>query len=387
MNPFEKSNSVEKNIYTLENRLSELQESISTVSLEKSLDSLLKVLSAKPIDKENLFLIQSRVALIFDRLLESWQKDGKSFSDFNKKITSFFASSKKLPDVFTHSRPDQLGKRQPSLFESILETLKRFEALERFELVFEKSCKGMIVGGSLSYGPYFNVRAQRNLIAGSDIDTILVIDENENARNWDRFIQSPDFSHQEKQEFIDRKDIFLKTLLPRDKADILSQKFHMKGTRFEISAHFFTHAAMNRLLLNNTNIAIINVDNIFTLKDYRSERFPYKTCLQKNFEGIPYIYDVPEQRTVEKGVISELPEYIINDHKLHPGVYQNLVLPSFFIFHDRDGELTENVSSFKKKIIGHIARNYPEKNIQAAMLESHVRSDVFSETLRSTEID
>jgi hypothetical protein len=366
--------------HAIADQIDNLRESLGFIPLENILEQLLDVFSNQPINAEQLPFLQSKVALLFECLMENWQKNGKVISDLKNKISDFFASKNTLPEFFRQTRPKQLKKRQPDILESVLETLKRFEIMERLETVFEKPCHGMIIGGSLSYGPFYNIRSRKDDSGSSDIDAIFVLAPNSNDKDWEGFLNCPYFSESDKQKFIARKNIFLKSLLPKGEAVILSQKFHLKGTDYEISLHLFTDESFNSLLDANITKEVESDDKVVTMKDYKSEPFPHAVCPQTNFDGATYNYVVPEQRNTDKGVITELPAYIIDKHRFHPGVYQNIILPNFSIFHDRDGKITDKLSKFKKGVEDYI-RNSSGKNPEITILKTHPRTLLFPETL------
>ncbi len=366
------------------NQLETLKTNLPTSSLEKTLKKMFDILSEHAVDAEATPFIQAHIASVFENLLENWQKQGKKVLDLKKGIEIFFESEKETPAFLKRIRASSSQKRQPDLIESIFATLERFEMMERLEPVFEGPCTGMIVGGSLAYGPFYNVRSGQDDGDSSDIDVLFVLDQHATDKDWDDLLYCPHFATSAKQDFIARKDIFLQVLLPKGEADILSQKFHVQGTDIEISAHFFTDKALDDLLIKNLQREIRGSDKIVAMKDYKSELFPHATCLQINFDGVTYPYVVPEQKSVMNGIIAELPAYIVRDRAFYPGIYQNLILPSFFIFHDRDGSLTDNISMFKEAIKNHIRNTYGSENVETRLLRSHLRHELFPGTLKDT---
>jgi len=50
------------------------------------------------------------------------------------------------------------GKRQPSFIESVIPTLERFRVMERLPEVFGIGIDLIIIGGSMSYIPFFGIR-------------------------------------------------------------------------------------------------------------------------------------------------------------------------------------------------------------------------------------
>lgn len=381
-NKYERKLNFENIIEKISLQINSLIENLEINSLEDTFEKLFKIFSFYTSNDKELPLLQSKVADLLNCLMENWQKNGKNISDLKKEIITFFEKKDNIPIFFKNTRSEKLGKRQPDIIESIYSTLERFEMMEALELVFKKSCKGIIIGGSLSYGPFYNIRANKDNSGSSDIDAIFVLDQNSTDDDWKEFLHCPFFSEQDKKNFMSRKNIFFKSLLPENKATILSQKFHLEGTDYDISIHFFTDEALNKTLISNIEEEVQGNNKVVILKDYKSKPFSHTICPQTNFDGTPYYYTVPEQKNTNEGVITELPAYIINDHKFHPGIYQNLILPTFFIFHDRNGEITDKISKFKKIIKDHIQNTYGKNNVEERLLKSHIRNKIFPLTLK-----
>lgn len=98
----------------------------------------------------------------------------------------------------------------PNFSESLLATLERFQVLEETEEVFLNIVDGIIVGGSLAYGPFYNVRAGEDKTVSSDIDMIMIIgDDFLDEKAWSAFENYKIFSETEKASFKKRRDVFL----------------------------------------------------------------------------------------------------------------------------------------------------------------------------------
>lgn len=345
---------------------------------KESLNELIETLNTPKIDEKDIPLLQSKIAFILENIIELWLKEGKEIAELKEEMDKFFNSKSDLPIIFKHTRNTDLDKRQPDLLESIKATMDRFEMMTEIEKVFEKKCKSMIVGGSISYGPFYNVRAERDGKESSDIDAIFILDEQTENIDWNDFLNCPFFSEEEKIQFIKRLQIFLKTLCPTNKADILSQKFHIQNSDYAISIHFLTEKGLDLI----TNPDMNADDGVKIIKDYKFKPFVHKESLQKNFEGQSFVFPISEQKKVEGGLVTELPAYIIKDGKYYPGIYQNVILPSFFIFYDKDGSTTEKIYNFKEKIKDHIKTEYGEDNVEERIISSHTRNTIFPPTLK-----
>ena len=126
MNIYEEMPIFENSKETINDQIDNLRENIGGNSLEETLGGLLEIFSNNSVETKQTSLVQSRVASLLDYLMEDWQKNGKSISDLKKEVSSFFESKDNLPDFFKDVRPEQLEKKQPSVIDSIQETLERF---------------------------------------------------------------------------------------------------------------------------------------------------------------------------------------------------------------------------------------------------------------------
>jgi len=215
----------------------------------------------------------------------------------------------------------KLYKRQPGLVETIEGTLIRLDKLETIGSIFKNHVKGIIVGGSMSYGPFYNIREKLDSTGSSDIDLIFIIDENQLNQDWS-FIKEIDFLKKEDKDiFLKRKNKFL-SFYKNGTADILSKKFNLKDFDFEISIHFFPEnifsSMVNENLLRDLSL---NKDNVCLLRDYKDNLFPYKRCCQKSFSDKTYEFIVPPEEIVDDGNITTLPGYMSSTHFLGQFVY------------------------------------------------------------------
>ncbi len=274
-----------------------------------------------------------------------------------------------------------MNKRQPNLVESLTATLDRFEILEQLEQIFIKPCKSMIVGGSLAYGSFYNTRENRDTLVGSDIDIIAIIESDADESAWVAFEISNIFNEDEKNEFLVRKKIYLSDLSPSNKADILSQKFRIAGKNFDVSMHFFTLESFEALFPQDINNETAKHDYVKNVRDYKYEAFTHKACKQVGFKGGVIDVEVPLQEKVDHGVITILPAYIIKEGEYYPGIYQNLILPTFGIYFDKDDITTDVVMKFKENVKSYADNQDGLISFESLLLRSHTRCELFPPAL------
>jgi len=140
-------------------------------------------------------------------------------------------------DIDVQSNGDS-AKRHPKLVESIEATLVRFSKLEELKKSFGGRIEGIILGGSMSYGPFYNVRENLDRTGGSDIDLILVASLEQLSKFWDFIEEIKFFSESDKEMFLRRQKHFLQ-LYDQKIADIFSKKFSSTDLDLEISMHIF----------------------------------------------------------------------------------------------------------------------------------------------------
>ena len=275
-----------------------------------------------------------------------------------------------------------LYKRQPGLVETIEGTLIRLDKLEKIESVFKNHVNGIIVGGSMSYGPFYNIRENLDSTGSSDIDLIMIIDENKLSEDWG-FLNEIDFLNKEDKDiFLKRKDKFL-SFYKNGTANILSKKFNLKDFDFEISIHFFPENIfsnmVNERLLRDLSL---NEDHVCLLRDYKDNHFSHKQCCQKSFSGKTYEFIVPTEEIVDDGNITTLPGYIISNQEFYPGIYQNLISPMFSVYLDND-VINNKINLFKQIILDRLLKE-KETNKEDNFQSSHVRQDYFSPSLTNS---
>ena len=285
-----------------------------------------------------------------------------------------------LPSFLKTQNGVSLGKRKPSFVESVDATMERFYKIEDLKNLLRDLADGIIIGGSMSYGPFFNIRKALDETGSADVDLIVILPEDKlDVSWWKKFQESDLFDDTARRVFFDRMNVF-GALLQGGEVDIFSQKFHVRNTDFDISIHFFPPRVFDSMVGKQfQNDLLSDQDTIVVLNDFKAKEFPHAVCAQQNFLGEQYAFDVPAQRSVDGGVITELPSYIIQNHHFYPGIYQNLISPCFSVCYDRGGTM-DRVTKFKS-IMGKRAEQEKGACPEAQLLKSHIRHKIFSPEL------
>lgn len=331
--------------------------------------------------------IKGNFAIFLEKVVEQYYKDPvNDLKDFKKELSKILAKNKKII-LSSYTEEIKYNKRQPSFIESVEATIERLEMLEKIQNIFKNFSNTIIVGGSLIYGPFYNVRDNKDTGESSDIDILVIVDEQMiNDEAWGTLPASKLFDDKEVNTLMERRKIFT-DLYKKGDADIFSQKIKPKNRDYDVSIHFFTPKIFDRMI-GDVFVEDINSqeNKIVTLKDYKTKKYPRKTCMQPNFKGQPYAFNVPKQKKTELGVIASLPSYIISDGEYHPGIYQNLMLPHFPVYYDKDNKNFIKVDNYKRTLINYLRQkkgniNTPD-DIANCFIEAHARKLILSPELK-----
>ncbi|MBI5456582.1 hypothetical protein HY969_02480 [Candidatus Kaiserbacteria bacterium] len=269
---------------------------------------------------------------------------GKNAAQYREMITEILERTG-LPE--TIDSQDQLVTlphgRQPGLAESINATLERYEFIENLSVAFGNRVKCIVVGGSMSYGPFFNVRSGDD---ASDIDVVMVVDDSFLDREpWNSLVNDRMLRPSDKHEFLARMEDF-RSLLEKGQAEVLSQRFWDSREHFNMSAHFFTPEAFGRVYGDDLYEVMRKTSDIDAyVADYRSSAFARDKCAFYGFGGDINSNDVIQTR-VENGCITQMPSYRIINGRYYPGLYQCLLLPEPLLVHAKDEATAQVMRQF-----------------------------------------
>lgn len=362
-----------------------LDKSIADIDVqnwEDDFSNLLNVANLENLQDYHKVLVKAWLAEYLENVYNYYILQNIDIKQFGERLRDIVNTAEpNLPDFLKNNTGEELGKRKPSFVESIDGTIERYYKIEELKAILDGLADSVIVGGSMSYGPFFNVRKSLDKTGSSDIDAIITLDEDKlNSSMWDKLRNSDIFDEDEKNVFLDRIDKF-REMYKNGEVDVLSQKFHASNTDFDISIHFFTPKVFDRLIGEEFKENLqANENKIPILRDYKAKEFPYEILEPQNFIEDKYVYNVPLQQKVDGGVVTELPAYIINDNHFHPGIYQNLVSPRFAVSYDKSGDVTKQVEDFHSEMDKRLKAEWGD-NPEAKLLKSHIRNKIFSPIL------
>jgi len=296
--------------------------------------------------------------------------------NFDRRLKEIINSTF-LPKFLTCPGPVICGKRQPSFAECIVPTLERYQVMEHFTEVFSSGVDAIIVGGSMSYIPFFGIRENPKDRDFSDIDTLIVINDNFFKKSfWQKFIGNDLFPAEEKNKFLRRIKIFQKLFRQND-VDVFSQRFSIIGKPFTVSNHFVTRSVFSRMVYTDLKKSLrTRNDQQYIMRDFRMGPFKHPCHARHTFDGerLESVIDGHEIKSI--GFVSNMPGYIISNGKFYPGVYHTVISPAFLVFYDLTGEVTKLVKKFEH-ILYQEVKNTRKYSPSATYAKAHNRYDIF----------
>jgi hypothetical protein len=195
-------------------------------------------------------ILKALLAKYLEKTYNIYRENNKNADDFGEVLEGLIRNEKfTMPKFLTISKYDSLDRRQPSFQESTKETVERLRKIENLAEYLKGDVEGVIIGGSMSYGLFYNIRGGLDATGSSDIDIIAILKEKEfEKEDYLNDVKNIDFfTNEEKMKFLKRKQVFSK-LKENGTADIFTQKFHVMDKNFNISIHFFPKNAFNDMI-------------------------------------------------------------------------------------------------------------------------------------------
>jgi len=322
---------------------------------------------------------------------------------------------------FTEYNPPSPQRRRPTPYEAALETCRRLRDLHTLQTLIRDDLRcAAILGGSISYGRFINVRGASwgrgqetkarqapetsevavasapgradELLDGSDTDLVLVLNEYADLnRLGDRLASLTGAATAEVDElrvriqtfptltFDDHRMFSHKLPLWNEQSDPLLDKLGLEG-KYILSLHIFSRSDFDHLLLHDLPaLEFAHEGAVRTLSDYRPDPANNRADQQRDFAGSDLWMERPFD-PVEHGFQARTAVCVINEGRYHPGMYQNLILPRFDLrWDDLSTPVSRQLEAFRWKIVERLRREkaqWPYERLRLSL--SHTRSEVFA---------
>ncbi len=292
---------------------------------------------------------------------------------------------------FTEYHPLGEGRRRPKPFESSIETSRRLIDLNHVRDALSSLPTGGILGGSLSYGRFFNV-AGAITAKPSDTDLLLVIPDYNTLNQIPIALRSAEGvdleSLEQLAERVDRFHKIRQSLHPcilshklkfwEDRDPHLDQ-YGLSG-QYVLSIHAFSRSDFEYLILKDQPVLKADASGPFVrdLNDYRDSE-PTRRDNLRAYSGLDYSMELDFTKA-ELGYMNRVRVCRIEDERYCPGLHQNIILPQFEIrWQSHSSRLYLPLLGFRWKMLERLSeeRRLRPFEIQNLAL-SHTRYAVFS---------
>ncbi len=264
------------------------------------------------------------------------------------------------------------GKRIPGLAECCRATLIRLEALQDLSDQLG-NIEGMIVGGSVSYGRFYNIRDSQE--DSSDIDVILVAN---NEREIEPLVRAS-FLDAENRKLFRKRLKELRSPDSEEPSQVLSQRFYYKDRGFTISFHCFEWGCLKRVIDNLCLDLSRQEDASFLIEDCRSDAFKEGFFTHYNFNGQGTV-SAFENRKERNSYRAHIPIYMIRNGEFYSSMYFNVILPERWVLLDRRGKVSDLLESFRASLVQRL--NWErEQDPQKMIIKSHIRYPLFRNSI------
>lgn len=308
--------------------------------------------------------------------LASYQKPLEKRKEFEKELISIF-SGKDLPDMLKTSGPVICGKKQPSFLQSLKPTLARFEIIEGLSKAFNGAVDSIIIGGSMSYVPFFGIREDADNKDFSDIDAIFIVNERIFGKEFQKdFLKDGFFPIGERENFLSRLSVY-RRLADENRAEVLSQRFSIVDQSFTISIHFMSYPSLKKILLTNlTNPLTDRTNTRHTLHDFKVDLFELPCYAQHSFDRSRFESEISCKKFGPNEYISEVPTSVFFNGKFYPGVFQTVVYPALRVFYSKDKKVPELVNDFRTALYKEVQISKKD-NPRSSYAKAHNRYEIF----------
>jgi hypothetical protein len=258
---------------------------------------------------------------------------------------------------------------------------------------------GAILGGSVSYGRFYNVKGSAPEFGSksSDADLLLVVTEYDQLSSVVERLASIPGLEPSSLESLRQRQAQFPEIRARYAQCILSHKlkFWMKrsdpvlsGTNvpadYNLSLHVFGLAEFDYMTLRNVSVlqpseGTSSIDRI--LRDYRDTSPPGDQSYDnRSFSGMAMGTNPLDPVEVDGGYIAQVKVCSIQDDRYCPGLHQNLILPQFERrWESEHVRLYLRMLTFRWKILERLRTERTMRPFEEQKLSlSHVRYFVFS---------
>jgi len=331
-------------------------------------------------------------------LLELWSSTDKLEGPVEERFRTLYFDHRLAAYPEYKFPPDGGTRRRPRPFEAAVETCRRLIDLNYVRHAVADMQSGAVLGGSVSYGRFYNVTGAADEFGSksSDTDLLLVLPEYEQLNAVaDRLSSIRGIDSESLALFRRRIAAFSKIRSDLSNC-IFSHKLKFWSSEndllsrakilgnYNLSLHVFSLTDFDYMTLKD--IPILETPNESPefdrrLQDYRdSAPGGGRAYDSRSFAGIPLGTHPLDPTKVDLGFLANVQVCLIKEDRYCPGLHQNLVLPQFEKrWETEEVRLYLRMLTFRWKILERLHTEKTKRPFEEQSLSlSHVRYFVFS---------
>ncbi len=339
-----------------------------------------------------------------DDLLELWSGADRLNGPANGRFERLYFDERldRLQPYAWPSSPP--SRRRPRPFEAAVETCRRLSDINRIRAKLSDLSTAAVLGGSVSYGRFYNVKgaAERYDSKSSDADLLLVVKDYDQLNDVGSRLATLEGVDQGGAELLCTRLHDFAGIRQDYPRAIFSHKLRMWTTcadsfltgknipsEYNISLHVFSRDDFDFMTLKDAPIIESHgPEHEFERKiyDYRDTETPKtKAYDNRSFSGIPLGTNPLNSVPAIGGFVSTVCVCMIKQDRYCPGLHQNLILPQFEKRWESDTvRLYLRMLSFRWKILERLRLERTTRPFEEQTLSlSHVRYFVFSPHITS----
>jgi len=341
-------------------------------------------------DEENQFV---------DDLLELWSSIDHLTGSKESRFRTLYLDSR-LDSYPEYKFPPELNRRRrPRPFEAAVETCRRLLGVNGIRQALSSLQTGAILGGSVSYGRFYNVTGAAPEFGSksSDADLLLVLtDYDQLASVVDRLASIPGLERSS-LDLLRQRVAKFPGIREQNVPCILSHKLSfwgndsdpvLSGTKipgdYSLSLHVFSLSDFDYMTLRDCAVLQPSEDGGSfdrTIRDYRDTSPPGGRAYDnRSFSGIALGTNSLDPVQVDLGYVAQVKVCLIQSDRYCPGLHQNLILPQFERrWESEQVRLYLRMLTFRWKILERLRTEKTMRPFEEQKLSlSHVRYFVFS---------
>jgi hypothetical protein len=299
--------------------------------------------------------------------------------------------------AYTYPRADTT-RRRPRPFEAAVETSRRLIDVNNVRHELANCQSGAILGGSVSYGRFYNVTgaAPEFGLRSSDTDLLLVLREYDQLPEIAARLGAVRGVDSASLDLLKSRAKTFPMVRSKDAPCIFSHKLKfwtttpdpvLSGTdipsQYSMSLHVFSLSDFDFVTLKDIPILEPSTGSSTfdrVLHDYRDSTSPVGAYHNLSFSNIAMGTNPLDPSEVEGGFVAKVQVCLIRDDRFCPGLHQNLILPQFEKRWESESvRLYLRLLTFRWKILERLRTERTKRPFEEQRLSlSHVRYFVFS---------